>query len=105
MTSDAELCRRMPCVVCWRPNATDIVPDVSGLVGACRLFGKSSDLSVPTRGAKDADTVPLCQAHHQEWHSIGEAEFDQRHGLDLRAVGEAIREAMCDGSRKGCHRG
>ena len=60
-------------------------------------FTRVSDAHhVPTRGAggKDGDTVPLCRAHHQEWHSIGEAEFDKRHGLNLRAVAQAIGEAM-----------
>lgn len=98
--AQAELCRRMPCVVCWRPTAADVDPDVSGLIGAARRFGKSMALSdphhVPTRGAggRDGDTVPLCRAHHQEWHGIGERSFDAKYGLNLRAVARSIREAM-----------
>lgn len=37
-------------------------------------------------GMKPSDfwTVPLCAAHHREQHQIGEAAFQDRHGIDMR---------------------
>lgn len=28
--------------------------------------------------------VPLCAAHHQQQHNLGERSFEERHGIDLR---------------------
>lgn len=38
----------------------------------------------------DNHVVPLCSAHHREQHSIGEASFERRYGLDMKALAERI---------------
>ena len=38
----------------------------------------------------DRWTVSLCRTHHAEQHRLGEAAFEQRHGIDLRALAEAF---------------
>ena len=49
-----------------------------------------------SRGASGAnkDAVPLCQEHHSEVHTIGRETFQERYGVDLRAVAAAIHEAL-----------
>lgn len=37
--------------------------------------------------------VPLCDAHHDEQHSIGEATFARKYGLDLIALAEQLQRA------------
>ena len=41
-------------------------------------------------GLKPSDiwTISLCREHHAEQHRLGEAEFQLRHGIDLRALAE-----------------
>lgn len=39
----------------------------------------------------DADTVPLCSTHHDEFHRIGVISFRDKYGVDLRSL--AIRLA------------
>jgi hypothetical protein len=34
----------------------------------------------------DSLTIALCHTHHEEQHTIGEAEFAKRHNLDLHAL-------------------
>lgn len=39
----------------------------------------------------DFNAVPLCAAHHNEVHTIGQKTFEEKHGVDLMA--EAIKLA------------
>ena len=41
-------------------------------------------------GLKPSDrwTISLCRDHHVEQHQIGEAAFEQRYGIDMRALAE-----------------
>ena len=43
-------------------------------------------------GQKPSDiwVVPLCHKHHAEQHQIGEAEFERRYGVKLKAMAEDI---------------
>lgn len=89
----AELCRRLPCACCsWgvyaHPDGSLTNEEKAAEIGRFQ----SDPHHIPTRGAggKDKDTVPLCRAHHTEWHSIGEQSFADKHGVDLRAVASAL---------------
>lgn len=46
-------------------------------------------------GRKPSDwfTVSLCRDHHSEQHNIGEASFEQRHGIDLHELADAFAKA------------
>jgi len=39
-------------------------------------------------GMKPGDqwTISLCAAHHKQQHQIGEREFEQSHGIDMKAL-------------------
>ncbi|QPQ55559.1 DUF968 domain-containing protein [Allosphingosinicella flava] len=41
-------------------------------------------------GVKPSDrwVISLCRDHHSEQHRIGEASFEKRHGIDMRALAE-----------------
>lgn len=65
----AELCRRSPCHVCGAPPPSD-----------------PHHVVTRERGGLDEHTVPLCRAHHEEWHDAGGRAFDRRHGVDLLAL-------------------
>ena len=41
-------------------------------------------------GLKPSDrwTISLCRDHHIEQHQIGEAAFEKRYGIDMRALAE-----------------
>jgi hypothetical protein len=41
-------------------------------------------------GLKSSDkwTISLCVRHHREQHQIGEARFEARYGIDLKALAE-----------------
>lgn len=91
----AELCRRIPCVVCWdelfgQPTGAHL-DDPEIITPGC-----SEPHHIPTRGAGgiDKDTVPLCRAHHQEWHDAGEQTFADKYGVDLRAVAASLCEEL-----------
>ena len=38
----------------------------------------------------DRYTISLCQAHHAEQHRIGEARFEARYAIDLKALADAF---------------
>lgn len=39
-------------------------------------------------GQKPSDwwTIPLCRAHHQEQHQIGEQAFEKKYGIDMKEL-------------------
>lgn len=43
-------------------------------------------------GMKPPDewTIPACVGHHSEIHNFGNATFELRHGLDLRALAKKL---------------
>jgi hypothetical protein len=43
-------------------------------------------------GVKPSDTytIPLCSDHHAEQHRIGEASFEKRHGINMRAIADGL---------------
>lgn len=106
----ADACRRMPCAVCLTRNAgpkPERVGDwLRGYLRADLLEGvayfQTDPHHEPTRaaGGKDKDTVPLCREHHDERHRIGRKAFEEKHGVDLRAIAKAIHEEMRDGRRE-----
>lgn len=71
--AQAALCRALPCCACGaRPCDPHHVPSVGA-------------------GGLDGDTVPMCRAHHEEFHAHGEATFCRVYGIDLRAEARALR--------------
>ena len=74
--------RDLPCAACgqsWQP--CDPAHVRRGTDGGAGL--KPSDSWV----------IPLCSAHHREQHSIGEASFAAKYGLDLKALAERVWRA------------
>ena len=72
----AQLCRSMPCLVCWH--------------SPCDPHHE------PPRsvGGRDCDTVPLCREHHDARHRLGKAEFERRTGVDLLAEARRLRTVL-----------
>jgi hypothetical protein len=68
--------QRMPCAVCGR--------------------SPSDPHHVPTWGSGGSwrDLVPLCRAHHTEWHATGEETFDKRHTTDLRGLASTVYNTL-----------
>lgn len=89
----AELCRTLACVVCWRPHDS---PVRSIAWFDRRRPNRSDPHHIVSRGAggTDRDCVPLCRHHHDEIHRIGRDTFQERHGVDLRAVADALSEEL-----------
>ena len=54
----------------------------------CDRPGPSDPHHHPSRGAggTSADLVPLCRAHHNEFHRRGAETFQAEHGVDLKRV-------------------
>jgi hypothetical protein len=103
----ADLCRKTACCVC------------TAILGCCKTRDEKMDRareldrggfrpwhSAPhheppigrTNKAVDADTVPLCDAHHTERHSMPAADFWGRHGLDVEQIKARLR-AQVEASR------
>jgi hypothetical protein len=98
----ADLCRVLPCVVCFRPRRYDRSFIASVLVG--RSVGwftreQSEPHHAKTRGAGggDTDTVPLCRSHHRKFHDMGEQSFTERYGIDCREVAALIAAELRGG--------
>lgn len=70
----AELCRGLPCCVCFAPPPSDPAHVRTRAAG----------------GRDDANVVPLCRAHHTEQHTVGIKTFQVSHGVDLLALAEQI---------------
>lgn len=41
----------------------------------------------------DFFTISLCRDHHAEQHRIGEASFEKRHGIDMKALAYEFAKA------------
>ncbi len=43
-------------------------------------------------GVKPSDfwAIPLCSAAHSTQHAIGERAFEQRYGIDMKAIAEGL---------------
>ena len=98
----AGLCRQMPCVACELLKYPGMATEAWSQYAARTMrapvtawFG-SDPHHIPTRGAGgiDKDTVPLCRAHHDEWHRTGEHTFAAKYDVDLRAVAAALHEEL-----------
>lgn len=98
----AELCRRSPCVACLAESSplftfhpTQVVLALQVVVG----MGSGARPTVPhhvrSRGAGGLDdvTVPVCDQHHDEVHTQGNA-FWERIGIDPWTVVEVMRRAV-----------
>ncbi len=99
----AELCRRLPCVVCCCSIDERFFDDVVRyvLAGGLAKYGPSDPHHTFTRGSGrglDKHCVPLCRAHHGEL-DIGRLSFDRKHGVDLRAVAARLHAQL--GGRTG----
>ena len=72
--------RTLPCTVCL------------GVSGAATVIEAAHTNALGPRGmgqkTTDFSAIPLCSGHHREnrdsYHVLGEDEFSQRHGIDLR---------------------
>lgn len=75
----AALCRSSPCSV-----------------PGCRAGPPCDPAHHPSRGAGglDADTFPLCRAHHAEQHQIGVASFARRYRIVLEELVLATRRRL-----------
>ena len=96
----ARVCRSASCCVCW-PDAFSIdSPRMLYCTMALARIGFGGERSephhIPSRGAggTDKDCVPLCTAHHREFHDIGEQSFAERYAVDLRAIARRIHEVL-----------
>jgi len=63
--------RTLPCAVCGRTRGVECAH-----TGDRGLGQKSSDKRA----------IPLCRAHHAEYHRIGRRRFEQTYGLDIEAL-------------------
>ncbi len=47
-------------------------------------------------GLKPSDTwaIPLCYQHHHEQHQIGEMPFEERHGIDMKAIARRLQNEI-----------
>jgi hypothetical protein len=95
----AALCRMLPCRACWAPAcAYHLV--------AARFASVVFETAISTTGpaiceahhepprscgGKDADTVPLCTAHHRERHNIGRRAFEAKYQIDLQRTAAELR--------------
>jgi hypothetical protein len=93
--AQALLCRRLPCCACRRKFwdmtvSTFITCPNTQADDMCHAHHE------PPRscGGKDADTVPLCAAHHHERHSIGVRSFEAKHNINLRQLAAALHEQI-----------
>jgi hypothetical protein len=62
---------------------------------SCRDGSQAAHVRVGTGGGMglkppDRYTVPLCHEHHREQHQVGHRAFDEKHGIDLRALAEEL---------------
>lgn len=73
----AELCRSLPCFACGAPPPSD--PHHLRSRGA---------------GGDDSECVNLCRECHTEFHTVGRAAFEARHGVDIAAHRDALREEL-----------
>ena len=68
-------------------------------VPGCKRLPPGDPAHVRSRGAGGGDwanVVPFCRRHHDEQHSIGVAEFEDRHKVILEVVAGFIAEAVRD---------
>jgi hypothetical protein len=79
-----EACRLLPCCICGAPPPS--VP---------HHFPKVS------HGGLDRDATPMCSVHHEETEAIPGMRFWRKHGVDPRAVQEAVRDWMNAGWPQG----
>jgi len=42
----------------------------------------------------DSSCVPVCIAHHTELHTGGHLTFQEKYGIDLKAIAERLAEGM-----------
>lgn len=75
-----ELVKLLPCAVCGRPGPGDAHHLMRGVERGMGLT------------AAGRYTIPLCRAHHDEAqrHGDPEAVLMKRHGVDARALAEAL---------------
>lgn len=98
----ADLSRYMPCCACRPHSYAKREHILSRMSQGAELqrCGPDHAYSEPhhepprSRGGKDADTVPLCPACHRERHDVGLAEFQRRHGIDLRGLASRLAAEM-----------
>lgn len=45
-------------------------------------------------GIKPGDmwAISLCASHHRDQHQVGEAEFERRHGIDMKALAQEFAD-------------
>lgn len=58
---------------------------VSGIEGACEAAHTGSDGGMRQK-ASDYSCIPLTIEEHREYHQIGKAAFERRHGIDCQDI-------------------
>jgi hypothetical protein len=90
--------RRFPGHCAWVRGHRCSVPGCTATDIECAHVRDGTDGAM---GVKPSDwwTVSLCSAHHAEQHRIGEAKFEQRYRIDLKAVASAFARSSPHRSR------
>jgi hypothetical protein len=88
--------RRFPGHCAWVRGHACSVPGCAAADIECAHVRTGTDGAT---GIKPSDwwTISLCATHHAEQHRIGEAAFEARHAIDLKALAE--RFASCSPHR------
>ena len=77
--------RRSPAHRAWVRGHQCSVPGCKGMPIECAHVRDGTDGGM---GFKPSDrwTISLCKAHHFEQHQISEAVFEQKYGIDMKAL-------------------
>lgn len=80
----AEKQRRSPAHRAWvRGHACAVCGTFTAIECAHVRTGTDGGVGVKP---SDAWTISLCRDHHAEQHQIGERAFEQRHGINMKAL-------------------
>lgn len=77
--------RRSPAHRAWVRGHQCCVPGCTARPIVCAHVREGTDGGM---GLKPSDrwTISLCDAHHTEQHQISETLFEERHGIDMKAL-------------------
>jgi hypothetical protein len=84
--------RRFPGHRAWVRGHGCSVPGCTATDIECAHVRTGTDGATGIRPS-DWWTISLCSAHHAEQHRIGEAAFEERYQIDLRALAEQFARA------------
>jgi hypothetical protein len=84
--------KRCPAHRAWVRSHRCCVPGCYGMPVEAAHVRRGTDGGVGLKPG-DAWCISLCRDHHTEQHTIGEATFEERHGIDMKALAEAFAKA------------